>query len=177
MMGNNPESHVCHYLTSVLFHQILIFWEARKLSKDFHPTGYTDYETFWILQIWLQTNEILRKELCLWKTLLSSNFHGTDNIMLHILDFIYAPSVADFFLDIRLHVEFRWIHILHTIALPGLNIKDMTPKANYGRDIESCVRKYIIEVKMNYITRCNENRPSSRPTCEGNHNVHIILFI
>ncbi len=67
---------------------------------------------------------------------------------LYVLDFIYAPSEADYSLDIRLQVEFQWIHALHTMALHGLNMKDRALKAKFCHDIKSCTKRYNInEVK------------------------------
>ncbi len=78
----------------------------------------------------------------------SANHHGIDDMELHVLDFIYSPAEADYSLDIRLQVEFHWIHALHTMAPHGLNMKDKDLKAKFCRDIMSCTKRYnIIEVK------------------------------
>ncbi len=78
----------------------------------------------------------------------SAKHHGIDDMELHVLDFIYSPAEADFSLDIRLQIEFQWIHAMHTMAPHGLNMKDRAPKAKYCRDIINCTKRYnIIEVK------------------------------
>ena len=70
--------------------------------------------------------------------------HGINDMTIHALHFIYAPPEADFSLDIRLAVKFKWIHTLRTISPHGLNMKDKTPKSKYSRNIDSCIKEYRI---------------------------------
>ena len=47
----------------------------------------------------------------------SDAHQGKGDVLIHVLDFIYAPSEAPFAKDIRLHVEFDWIQELHTTLI------------------------------------------------------------
>ena len=55
----------------------------------------------------------------------NSNGHtGTDDMILHILDFISLSPDSKAGANIRDQIEFNWIHRLHTQQLMGLNIQD-----------------------------------------------------
>ncbi len=70
--------------------------------------------------------------------------NGISDMTIHVLHFIYAPSEADYSLDIRLAVEFKWIHTLRTMSPHGLNMKDKTPKSKFSRNVDSCIKEYKI---------------------------------
>ncbi len=66
--------------------------------------------------------------------------HGKEDVVIHVLDFIYAPSEAPFSKDICLHVEFDWIQQLHTMLPFGMNSWDKAPIPKHSRDIKACTR-------------------------------------
>ena len=72
----------------------------------------------------------------------SDGRQGKDDVAIHVLDFIYAPSEAPFSKDIRLHVEFDWIQELHTMLPFGMNSWDKAPIPNHSRDIKACTSRY-----------------------------------
>jgi hypothetical protein len=52
------------------------------------------------------------------------NHRGTDDMEIHVLEFIKKPPSSDVALEIRNRVEKRWIHLLRSPAPLGLNIED-----------------------------------------------------
>ena len=52
------------------------------------------------------------------------NHHGTSDIIIHVLDFISAPSKSPPALALRDNLERKWIHRLQTLAPRGLNLAD-----------------------------------------------------
>ncbi len=74
----------------------------------------------------------------------SANHHGTADMGLHILDFIYAPQDSGYALDLRLQIEHNWIQSLQTMMPFGLNTMDKAPKAQYCRDIKACLSRNLI---------------------------------
>ncbi len=83
----------------------------------------------------------------------SVNHHGTDNMKIHILDFIFAPPEAGFALDMRLQVEFNWVQMLRTMTPMGLNTTDKCPTPQFCRNVRNCIP-------------CNKIKKSCQPaTC------------
>ncbi len=70
---------------------------------------------------------------------------GIDDMSINVLDFIYAPLEAEFSLDLRLQVEYNWIHALRSMAPHGLNVKDKPPIAKHSRDIIASTAMYSIK--------------------------------
>ncbi len=65
----------------------------------------------------------------------SQELSGVDDIVIYVLDFIYAPAKCNFASEMRLHVEYRWIHALRTTLPYGLNSMDTAPCRKYCRDV------------------------------------------
>ena len=57
----------------------------------------------------------------------SDGHQGKEDVVIHVLDFIYAASEASFSKDIHFHVEFDWIQELHTLLPFGMNSWDKAP--------------------------------------------------
>jgi hypothetical protein len=60
----------------------------------------------------------------------SSGHTGTDDMIIHILDFINLHPESKSGANIRDQIEFNWIHRLHTPQPMGLNIKDAVVHQN-----------------------------------------------
>ena len=74
--------------------------------------------------------------------------HGMDDLLIHILDFTYAPFEIGIAWDTCLQVEFNWIHALRTMLPLGLNTLSKAPTAIYFNDIQACTdKKKIIEAR------------------------------
>ena len=71
--------------------------------------------------------------------------HGINDMSINILDFIYAPQEAEFSLDLRLQVEYNWVHALKSMAPHGLNMKDKPPLAKHSHDILASTALYSIK--------------------------------
>ena len=56
-----------------------------------------------------------------------SGHNGTEDIEIHVIDFIYAPPKTEFGLMLRLQIEFNWVHRLRTMLPWGINTKDKMP--------------------------------------------------
>ena len=52
------------------------------------------------------------------------NHRGTDDMLIHVLEFIKKPPSSEVAAKIRDKVEKRWIHLLRSPAPQGLNIED-----------------------------------------------------
>jgi hypothetical protein len=52
------------------------------------------------------------------------NQRGTDDMNIHVLEFIKKPPSSEVAAHIRNKVEKRWIHLLRSPAPQGLNIED-----------------------------------------------------
>ena len=56
-----------------------------------------------------------------------------DDVEIHILDFVHQATAKSSTTDIRLGLEFDWIHRLHCLIPKGLNhTKIYTYKKTYG---------------------------------------------
>ena len=53
-----------------------------------------------------------------------ANHRGTDDMRIHIVEFIKKPPHSDMAVQVRNKVEKRWIHLLRSPAPQGLNIED-----------------------------------------------------
>ncbi len=67
-----------------------------------------------------------------------ANHHGTDDMKIHILDFIFAPPEVGFTLDMRLQVGFNWVQTLRTMTPIGLNTMDKCPTSQFRRNVRNC---------------------------------------
>ena len=63
---------------------------------------------------------------------------GTNDLLIHVLDFSYAPDRADFACDMHLQVEYNWMQMLKTMLPMGLITMDWAPIAQYYRDVTTC---------------------------------------
>ncbi len=75
----------------------------------------------------------------------SANHHGTDDVAIHILDFIFAPPEAGFALDMRLQMEFDWVQTLCTMTPMGLNTMDKCPTPQFCRNVRNCTLRNKIK--------------------------------
>jgi hypothetical protein len=57
----------------------------------------------------------------------STNHNGTQDLKIHIGDFIFVHPDSQAGLSLRDHIEFNWIHRLHTQQPMGLNILETPP--------------------------------------------------
>ena len=62
--------------------------------------------------------------------------HGLADVQISVLDFIYAPVKADFAHDLRLEVEYNWIHTLRTTLPQDLNSMEKAPAAPHCRNVK-----------------------------------------
>ncbi len=68
----------------------------------------------------------------------SANHHGTDDVTIHILDFVFAPPEAGSALDMRLQVAFNWVRMICTMTPMGLNTMDKSPTPQFCRNVRNC---------------------------------------
>ncbi len=74
----------------------------------------------------------------------SAGLSGTNDLSLHISDFIYARDKSGFGLDIRLQIEYNWMQTLKSMLPMGLNTMEKLPKPQYCRDIKGCTGRNVI---------------------------------
>ena len=76
----------------------------------------------------------------------SAKHHGTDDMAIHVLDFIYAPATAEYCQDLRLQLEFNWIHRLRTMLPTGINTKEAPYSQKHCRNWKYHKETNIIKV-------------------------------
>ena len=62
--------------------------------------------------------------------------NGRDDVMVHIVEFIYAFPEAKYSATLRDQHEFKWMHRLRTQLPMGINTMDKSRQAKYSRNWE-----------------------------------------
>ncbi len=83
------------------------------------------------------------------------------DVSIHVLDFIYAPAKADFAQDLRLQVEYSWIHTLRTTLPHGLNSMEKAPIATHCRNVTFAIARNTIKRCYSPATRHREEAGGS----------------